>query len=87
MPAPLVSVARLNSLGVCGALLPFGLLPWTRSFAMKGIAAVVAHGVHLMLVAVATALAESVVQNLKFSGVPMLHETCARLHLSKRVHG
>lgn len=63
------------SLGVCGALLPFGLLPWTRSFAMKGIAAVVAHGVHLMLVAVATALAESVVQNLKFSGVPTLHET------------
>lgn len=63
------------ALGICGALLPFGLLPWTRAFAMKGITAVVAHGVHLMLVAVATSLAETVVQNLKFSEVPTLHET------------
>jgi type IV secretion system protein TrbL len=63
------------ALGICGALLPFGLLPWTRSFAMKGITSVVAHGVHLMLVAVATSLAETVVQNLKFSDVPTLHET------------
>ncbi len=63
------------ALGICGAFLPFGLLPWTRGFAMKAITAVVAHGVHLMLVAVATALAETVVQNLKFSETPTLHET------------
>lgn len=69
------------SLGICGALLPFGLLPWTRDYAMKAVTAVVGHGVHLMLVAVATALAETVVQNLTFAQdrPPTMHEMWAMI--------
>lgn len=73
--AYMLVLAFYLALVVVGALLPFGMLSYTRQLADKAINSVVSVGLRLMLVAVSTALAQQVITGLKFSDEPTILET------------
>jgi type IV secretion system protein TrbL len=55
-------------LAIVGVLMPFGILPQTKFLAEKAIAAIVACGIKLMVLAFILAVAEPVLANVRFSG-------------------